>query len=204
VFLNVCLLCVYFTWSIQLLPLLSLNPLSPTFPFPTGFNAHPYILYIHRFMFYNITYALSLSFPFPLSLSSVDWFSYKNMFSMWICIWSCLVLCVHKICNDCSKAFCLGISHMYMYSTIVRLTHSISYALLPFFTSIKQLSVHFLLSSCTDVMHFNIITLSFWEERLYYDRVETPVTSLHVHKFETNLAYSRLRETWVRIKGKGE
>jgi hypothetical protein len=58
-------------WFIDLLPLLPITPLPPNPHFSTAFNIHPYILYLHN-MFYNITDALSFSFPFPLSPISIE------------------------------------------------------------------------------------------------------------------------------------
>jgi hypothetical protein len=40
-------------------------------------------------MLCSITAALPFSFPFPLSPSP----TVKNMFYIWVCIWSCLFLC---------------------------------------------------------------------------------------------------------------
>jgi hypothetical protein len=57
-------------WSVQPLPLLSLNPLPPSPCFSTIFNANPYILYCH-ILLCDITDALSF-FPFSLSLSSIE------------------------------------------------------------------------------------------------------------------------------------
>jgi hypothetical protein len=56
-------------WSVQYLPLLSLTSLPPITPFFKAFKTHPYILNLH---ICDITDALSFSFPFPHSLSSIE------------------------------------------------------------------------------------------------------------------------------------
>jgi hypothetical protein len=63
-----------FLWSAQPLPLLSLNLLPPT---PTFQQLSIYILISSTFTSYAIfTDALLVSFPFPLSPSSIEWFHY--------------------------------------------------------------------------------------------------------------------------------
>jgi hypothetical protein len=57
---------------IQLLPLLSFTPLLPIPRFSTAFNIYPYILYLSRCYVYNITAALSFSFPSLLSPCSIN------------------------------------------------------------------------------------------------------------------------------------
>jgi hypothetical protein len=57
-------------WSVQPLPLLSLIPLPPISHFSATFNAYSYILYLH--ILCDINDVLSFSFPFPLSLSSIE------------------------------------------------------------------------------------------------------------------------------------
>jgi hypothetical protein len=61
-------------WSVQFLPLVSLTPLPPT-PILYSFQYIP-LFPLPLQMFYNIIDALSFSFPFPPSPSSIEWFHY--------------------------------------------------------------------------------------------------------------------------------
>jgi hypothetical protein len=71
-------------WSVQPLPLLSLIPLPPTPHFSTVFNTLLYILYLHRCYVLQYYWCFSISFPFPLSLSSIEYFHYYILFKVYI------------------------------------------------------------------------------------------------------------------------
>jgi hypothetical protein len=60
-------------WSVQPLPLFSLNPLPPTSLFSTAFNTHPCFLYLHV-----LCYAIVLMLYHSLFLSLAS-FEGKNL-----------------------------------------------------------------------------------------------------------------------------
>jgi hypothetical protein len=91
-------------WSAQPLPLLSLTLylLHPSFQ---QLSIHiPISSTFTDAMFYNITDALSFSFPFPLSLSPIEKSHCYTHVLHWVCIWSCLFLCLYVYLLDlCSR-----------------------------------------------------------------------------------------------------